>query len=221
MICPNCSSEVQDTNYKCPNCRTILKQDMDPAQFRPEPQPQKTKRSGSNAAGILVVIIALAAVGALLYFGVLQEKEARGEKPAPAGAVNAAVSTGTTAGEITEIAPVINSDDPGQEIDIEDYVQKGKITIFDFYSDYCPPCRRVAPLLKSLDNKRPDIKVLKIDVNRPGKRGIDWGSPVLSQYGIRGIPYFVVYDESGEQIASGRDATREVQRLLQEAGIAL
>ena len=114
---------------------------------------------------------------------------------------------------------VINSANPGEEINIDYYVQEGKTTIFDFYSDYCPPCRKISPLLERLDRKRDDIVVLKVDINRPGRSGIDWGSPVVRQYKVKFVPFFMIYDPSGVRTHEGREAFYEVGKLLSSEGI--
>jgi|GEM_PF-1333968 len=114
---------------------------------------------------------------------------------------------------------LILSHTPGEEIDIERLVQRGKTTIFDFYSEYCGPCRRISPLLERLDRKRNDIVVMKIDINRKGVRGIDWGSPVVRQYGLSSIPHFIIYNASGFRTHEGRDAYQQVAQLLNQEGI--
>jgi thiol-disulfide isomerase/thioredoxin len=115
---------------------------------------------------------------------------------------------------------VINSGSPGEEMNIESFVQKGKTTIFDFYSDYCGSCRKISPLLEELDRKRDDIVVLKVDINRPGRSGIDWGSPVVRQYRIKSVPFFMIYDTSGRRTHEGRAANSEVGKLLGSEGIS-
>ena len=117
------------------------------------------------------------------------------------------------------VGRVINSGNPGQEIDIKEFIRTGQTTIFDFYSDYCPPCRRISPLLEQLDSKRSDIVVHKVDINRPGLRGIDWASPVTRQYNLGSIPHFKIYDSSGELKSEGQEAYSEIMRLLQSEGI--
>ncbi len=113
----------------------------------------------------------------------------------------------------------ILSHKPGEEIEIKNLVQEGKTTIFDFYSAYCGPCRRMSPLLERLDRKRDDIVVIKIDINRKGVRGIDWGSPVVRQYGLSSIPHFIIYNASGFRTHEGRDAYQQVVQLLSQEGI--
>jgi thiol-disulfide isomerase/thioredoxin len=113
----------------------------------------------------------------------------------------------------------ILSHQPGEEIEIKNLVQEGKTTIFDFYSVYCGPCRRISPLLERLDRRRDDIVVIKIDINRNGVRGIDWGSPVTRQYNIQSIPYFIIYDTRGRRVLEGKEASRQVFQLLRQEGV--
>ncbi len=108
---------------------------------------------------------------------------------------------------------------PGEEIDIEKLLQPGKTTIFDFYSEYCPPCRRISPALAKLDAMRKDIVVVKININRKGVQGIDWNSPVARQYALRSIPHFIIYDSTGYRTHEGDEAYQQVTNLLSQEGI--
>jgi thiol-disulfide isomerase/thioredoxin len=94
----------------------------------------------------------------------------------------------------------------GQEVQLADYLVPGKTTVFDFYSEYCPPCRAIAPRLEELHMARADIVVVKVDINRPGVKGIDWKSPVARQYKLESIPHFKVYDPDGKLQAEGDEA---------------
>jgi thiol-disulfide isomerase/thioredoxin len=94
----------------------------------------------------------------------------------------------------------------GEPTDLTAYLVPGQITLFDFMSEYCGPCRVFAPYLERLHEERDDLTVVKVDINRRGKRGIDWGSPLARQYGVRSVPYFKVFDAKGRLIAEGRDA---------------
>jgi thiol-disulfide isomerase/thioredoxin len=115
--------------------------------------------------------------------------------------------------------PAANAYDPGEEMDIEILVHEGKTTIFDFYSDYCPPCRKISLLLKKLDKIRDDIVVVRIDINRKGVSKIDFGSPLAQQYNLPYVPYFIIYDASGSRTHEGDKAGRQVVQLLYEEGI--
>jgi thiol-disulfide isomerase/thioredoxin len=113
----------------------------------------------------------------------------------------------------------INAYNPGAEFDIGSYLQKGKVTIVDFYSDYCPPCRQISPLLNKLDKRRQDIVVLPVDINRKGVKGIDWQSPLARQYELQSIPHFKIYDAEGNLAKEGQEAYMEVLMLLNRSGI--
>ena len=103
----------------------------------------------------------------------------------------------------------------GAEVKITDYLVPGKTTIFDFTSQYCPPCRAVAPLLEKLHATRDDIVVVKVDINRPTFKGIDWQSPVAKQYDLGSVPHFKVYDPNGKLVAEGKRASKLVYGWLQ------
>lgn len=92
----------------------------------------------------------------------------------------------------------------GQEIRLTDLLVPGKITVVDFTSQYCPPCRAYAEPLHQLHAKRDDVAVVKVDINRPGVKGIDWKSPVAAQFRLRSIPHFKVFGPDGKLLAEDR-----------------
>lgn len=102
----------------------------------------------------------------------------------------------------------------GKEIALEDYAVPGKTTIFDFTSEYCPPCRAIAPRLEKLHLTREDIAVVKVDINRPGVKGIDWNSPIVRQYSIKSVPHFKVFGPDGQLLAEGDEASQMVRAWL-------
>lgn len=103
----------------------------------------------------------------------------------------------------------------GAEVQITDYLVKGKTTIVDFTSNYCPPCRAISPRLDELHKSRDDIAVVKVDINRPDVKGIDWESPVVKQYSIRSVPHFKVFDADGKLVAEGRQASEMVYGMVE------
>lgn len=102
----------------------------------------------------------------------------------------------------------------GQTITLADHLVKGKITIVDFTSDYCPPCRAISPKLDELHRRRADLAVVKVDINRPDVRRIDWQSPVAQQFALRSIPHFKIFDGEGKLIAEGNEARQRVNEFL-------
>lgn len=103
----------------------------------------------------------------------------------------------------------------GQKVDVANYLVPGKTTIVDFYSEYCPPCRAIAPKLVKLHQNRDDIAVVKVDINRPGVKGIDWESPVAQQYQLHSIPHFKIYGPDGKLQAEGDAAYEKVSSWVE------
>jgi thiol-disulfide isomerase/thioredoxin len=114
-----------------------------------------------------------------------------------------------------EPEPLVKVLSKGQQVNIADYIVKGKTTIFDFYSEFCPPCTRISPLLEKLaEQRQQDIAVVKVDINRPGVQGIDWDSPVARQYGLNSIPHFKIFGPDGRLQAEGQPAYQQVIQLV-------
>ena len=103
---------------------------------------------------------------------------------------------------------------------LSDYLVPGKTTVFDFYSEYCPPCRAISPRLEKLHATRDDIAVVKVDINRPDIKGIDWQSPVAKEFGLESIPHFKIYGPDGKLKAEGDPAYEMVMELAPITGSA-
>jgi thiol-disulfide isomerase/thioredoxin len=114
-----------------------------------------------------------------------------------------------------EVAPplVIAKGDP---VEIRDHLVPGQITLFDFTSKFCPPCRMFEPYIDRLHEVREDLTVVKVDINRPQTRGIDWRSPVMQQYRLGQIPHFKIFDASGNLTAEGDAAKQLVIQWIEE-----
>jgi thiol-disulfide isomerase/thioredoxin len=127
----------------------------------------------------------------------------------------ALVSSESWAGAVADAS----QGNPGQTLDLKSLVVKGKTTLIDFYSPFCPPCVQLAPIIAKLAAKRPDLAIKKANINRPGVNGIDWRSPLAQQYQIRQVPYFMIFNPQGQLVAQGREAVDTVGRWLREAGL--
>ncbi|MBM3463300.1 MAG: thioredoxin family protein [Armatimonadetes bacterium] len=130
----------------------------------------------------------------------------------------AAVISGAMAAT-TPFYKTINRDNPGQRVKITNFLAPGKTSVFAFVSDYCSDCTRLKPMLKQLTQQRSDVVVLKVNVNRPGVRVIDYNSPVALQYGARDLPYFIIYNRDGALVSQGDAAYQTVMNMLHMAGI--
>jgi thiol-disulfide isomerase/thioredoxin len=99
----------------------------------------------------------------------------------------------------------------GREVDLADHLVPGKFVLFDFYADWCGPCRALEPRLLELAGRHSDrLALRKVDI-------INWESAVARQYSVGSIPYLVLYSPDGTRIAAG-DAMTVVNRLGSELG---
>lgn len=112
-----------------------------------------------------------------------------------------------------------NAGQGGEILDLRPLLVPGRVTLIDFYSPYCPPCRVLAPLLEQLAQRRPDLIVKKVNINRPGFQGIDWKSPLAQQYQLRSVPYFLIFNPQGKLVARGQAAMQQLEGWLKKAGI--
>jgi thiol-disulfide isomerase/thioredoxin len=133
--------------------------------------------------------------------------------------VFALIFTGFIAAPETALADAIHEKGPvpvvisnGRKVKLADYLVHGKTTVFDFYSEYCPTCRALAPSLKKLHATRDDLCFVFVDINRPGVKGIDWDSPVSLQYNLPSTPQFKVYAPDGKLEAEGPAAYEMIKK---------
>jgi thiol-disulfide isomerase/thioredoxin len=98
----------------------------------------------------------------------------------------------------------------GQEVNLAALLAPGKITVVDFYADWCGPCRQVSPHLERLAREDPDVNVVKVDI-------VKWNTPVTRQHNIRSVPNMRVYDRSGRMVGSSTSDFRQVLRNVDQA----
>jgi len=97
-----------------------------------------------------------------------------------------------------------NSGRAGQPIDVKQFIKPGQTTIINFYSNKCPPCKKLAPMLSAMN--RPKTHVVNLNIDRPNASGIDFDSPLAKQYNLTGIPHLMVFDEDGRLKVQGKEA---------------
>ena len=112
-----------------------------------------------------------------------------------------------------------NAGKGGEPLEVASLAAPGQTTLIEFYSPYCPPCLQLAPLLEQLAQKKAGLAIKKVNINRPEVKGIDWHSPLAKQYGLRSVPYFLIFNPSGKQVSKDKAATRQVGQWLKEAGL--
>lgn len=98
----------------------------------------------------------------------------------------------------------------GGPVDLKRLLVPGKVTIVDFYADWCGPCRVIGPKLEALANASGDVVLRKVDI-------VKWGSPVARQFGLRSIPSVRVYDRKGNLVGAPTSQISDVSRNVNAA----
>src|SRR5467141_2300679 len=83
----------------------------------------------------------------------------------------------------------------GAQVDINQHLALGNVTVVDFYADWCGPCRQLSPSLEQMARTDPEIVLRKIDI-------VDWKTAVVKQYNIHSIPQVNVYNRGGRLVGT-------------------
>jgi thioredoxin 1 len=70
--------------------------------------------------------------------------------------------------------------------------ERGKITIVDFYADWCGPCRKIGPVLEKIAAGNPDIVLQKVN--------IDKHHDLAQEYHVTAIPHIIIYNKEGDVV---------------------
>ena len=67
-----------------------------------------------------------------------------------------------------------------------DLIQDEKPVLVDFFTEWCGPCKMMAPILKDFSDEMGDkIKVIKVDVDK--------NQSAASTYQIQGVPTLILF----------------------------
>ncbi len=89
--------------------------------------------------------------------------------------------------------------------------QPGKITIVDFYADWCGPCRKISPVLEKIAEDNSDIALQKVN--------IDKHRDLAREYNVTAIPRIIIYDKDGGEVDTVVGASEfAVRQAIEAAG---
>ena len=138
------------------------------------------------------------------------------------------------------IAPDFTATDiNGVEYNLYELLDAGNVVILDFFATWCGPCLREIPALKILETDYHDKNIafvsLSIDevkdydkwrtmIIEKKLKGIqlmadnNWKSKFVTDYGIKGIPRFIIIDIDGRIVNSDapRPSNPEIRVILNE-----
>ncbi len=114
------------------------------------------------------------------------------------------------------IHPHMKTISRGEEVNVEDHLAEGQITIVEFFSPACPNSMQIGPAVEAIAQARQDVSLVKVNINRPEAETIDMDSPVVQQHDLDQVPYFLVYGPDGELQAEGDEAQGMIIGWLEE-----
>ena len=93
--------------------------------------------------------------------------------------------------------------------EFNDAIKSGTVVV-DFYADWCGPCKMLAPELEKLAELRPDVTVIKVDVDEFGM--------LASEYNVRAVPTLVLFkDGYSLTSATGFRPEKQLEKFVDTA----
>lgn len=102
------------------------------------------------------------------------------------------------ADEILKTLDIIELND-GKRADIAKLMAPGKITIVDFYGEWCGPCRVLETRLQHLMRGQGNLALRRVDI---GKWDNEAAKQATREFHAEALPYIRVYDAKGKFVAS-------------------
>lgn len=105
---------------------------------------------------------------------------------------------------------IIKISNQGEEVHLEALISSNKVTVVDFYADWCGPCKAIAPHLEQMAKEDGQVQLVKIDIQ-------SFESPVAKQFKLQAIPNLRVYDTAGNQVGKDGSSFGTVKLYVKKA----
>lgn len=91
----------------------------------------------------------------------------------------------------------------------KEVMESEKIVLLDFWAPWCGPCRMLGPIVESIAEEYPDVKVCKVNVDEEGD--------LAQQFGVMSIPAVFVLENG--KITNQSVGVKPKQQLLEMLGL--
>ncbi len=110
----------------------------------------------------------------------------------------------------------IASASDGEKIDVAKTIVLGKVTVLDYWAEWCNPCRLLEARLQHLVQANPRLAVRRVNV---GKWDNAAAKQATSAFRVESLPYVRVYDTRGKFVgAETGGAWDRIVKLVEKAG---
>ncbi len=95
----------------------------------------------------------------------------------------------------------------GRLINVIDYIEPHKYTVFMFSADWCAPCGPLKDKLSELAERVNNMALRELDI-------INLENPLVKYYNLPSIPYFITYGPDGKFLERGPMLSKELLRQI-------
>lgn len=99
----------------------------------------------------------------------------------------------------------------GSKIKFKEHLSSGKITIFDFYADWCAPCRVFSPKVEYFIKNNSNVALRKVDI-------VSWKSELSKQltknYKMPALPFTLIFNDKGKLLGKVEGNNIEEVKLI-------